>query len=464
MTCQSALDYRELNPTEPMPEAPATARPATAPISTEQRAWIERALTAIDDRANLDLLIELVNIANPTGEERPMAEHLESAMRTRGLASYLMPIDSQSANVVGRYGNHLGPSILFFAPLDSAISHLADEEVPWAGPAMRPDMLPHAVIDGERVLGMSAVNPKAHIVAIVAAISAVAKANIPLTGRAIAAFGAGGAPSNKRPANARYNVGHGAGCEFLLQQGVRADFAVVAKPGYSVQWEEVGIVWFRVRVHGTQTYVGRKHVFKDDNPIVHAAKVIEALERWIPEYSKRHTSGLVGPQGAVGAIEGGWRYKPSFPPAACDLYVDLRISPRAAPMQVWREMDACLEQVRTSLGIRIDNELIVAVDGPATDPENWIVRSGVRAWEETEGRTHAAIKNTSGQTEAVILRRHGIPTARIGLPTIMSPEQGALDAPHSVGVAEPATIRNLASIYVRMIIDTCTRSIAEVGL
>ena len=34
-------------------------------------------------------------------------------------------------------------------------------------------------------------------------------------------------------------------------KGVRADFAIVTKPGFAVQWEEVGVCWFRVRVQVT---------------------------------------------------------------------------------------------------------------------------------------------------------------------------------------------------------------------
>ena len=52
---------------------------------------------------------------------------------------------------------------------------------------------------------------------------------------------------------------------------VRADFAIVTKPGFAVQWEEVGVCWFRVRVHGLQSYVGRKHVLAEDSAIAKAA-------------------------------------------------------------------------------------------------------------------------------------------------------------------------------------------------
>ncbi len=438
----------------------------TAGFDDKRRGWVEQALSFIDDAENLSLLASIVNIASPTGEERKLAEYLCAAMQAQGLQSELQVIDAASANALGRLGDGFGPSLLLFAPLDSAFSGIAAEELPWVGPQMRPDLLPQAVIEEDRVIGLSADNPKAHIVALIAAAQAVRKAEIPLTGRVRLAFGAGGAPSNHRPQQTRANVGHGAGCEFLLQQGVRGDFAIIAKPGYAVAWEEVGLVWFCLRIHGTQSYVGRRHIVVDDNPIVHAATVIPVLERWFADYSRRHESGLCRPQGAIGAIRGGWTYKPAFTPAACDLYVDLRITPRCTPLQAWREMQDSLATLRAQ-GVKIDCELILAIPGQATDPANWIIRSCIAAWEEAEGREHRPLMKTSGQTEAAILRRHGIPTARFGLPALMSPDlldDGAARPAHSMGIVNAQSIRRYSECIVRVIVDTCTRSLAEVGL
>ena len=335
--------------------------------------------------------------------------------------------------------------------------------MPWSGPALRPDQRPVARIEGDGVIGLSADNPKAHIISIISAAAAVRKAEVPLTGRVVLAFGAGGAPSNKRPPLARWNVGHGTGCEFLLQQGVRADFAIVTKPGYAVQWEEVGVCWFRVRVHGAQTYVGRKHVLAEDNAIAKAAALVPLLEEWFAEYSARHTDGLVAPQAAIGAIEGGWTYKPAFPPAACDLYIDMRVSPRSTPMGVWRELNSALRTIQKRFGgtnLVMDCKLIAAVEGPATPETNWIPQACIRAWEAVEGRKHEPFKLTSGQTEAVILRRHGIPTARVGLPAQMSP--GGERIKHTMGVTKVGGMLKLAEVLARTLIDTCTRNLEEI--
>lgn len=417
----------------------------------------------LDRNWMLKELAAIVDIPSPCGEERPLAEYLVRLMSELGIDARVQDIDSLSANAIGQLGDGDGPSVMLFAPLDTAFSGVDSEEIPWIGPVMRPDHRPQARVEGDGVVGLSADNPKAHIIAILAAVDAVRKANVPLTGRVVIALGAGGAPSNKRPANGHWNVGHGTGCEFLLQQGVRADFAIVAKPGFAVQWEEVGVCWFRVRLHGTQSYVGRKHVLIEDNPISKAAFVIPLIEEWLQEYAGRHTDGLVSPQGAVGAIQGGWTYKPAFTPAACDLYVDMRVSPRSTPMEVWRELNSALRDIQRRYpekNLAMDCVLIAAVEGPATEESNWIPQSCIRAWEAVERRDHEPFKLTSGQTEAVIFRRHGIPTARIGLPTQMSP--GGERMKHSMGITKVGGMMKLAEVLARTLIDTCTRNVEEV--
>ena len=110
--------------------------------------------------------------------------------------------------------------------------------------------------------------------------------------------------------------------------------------------------------------------------------------------------------------------------------------------------------------MKIDCKLIAAVEGPATPETSWIVRSCTRAWEAVEGRKHEPLKQTSGQTEAVILRRHGIPTARVGLPAQMSP--GGERTKHTMGVTKVGGMLKLAEVLSRTLVDTCTRTVEEV--
>ncbi|MBV8085799.1 MAG: peptidase dimerization domain-containing protein [Chloroflexi bacterium] len=432
-------------------------------MSHEQRAAVQKAWGLIDAGELAKLDAELVSIPSPTGEERAIAEFLAEHLTQAGLQGEYQPIDERQGNAVARLpGTGDGAGLLLYAPTDTAFAGDEDEDVPWIGPSVRRDLKPGGFIENGNVIGLGAENPKAYVTCVVAAAEAVAKAGIPLKGSLLVGLGAGGMPTNTRPGISRHNTGQGNGCSFMLERGVRGDFAILAKPGYAVSWEEVGLCWFKVTVKGALNYTGIRHIVPYRNPIVAAAKVIEGLEAWFPEYSKRHTSGLVAPQGSIGAIEGGWTYKPAFVPAACNLYVDVRIGPRQEPAQLDHEFGQALAAIRSqNPGLEIQHRMILSVPGTHSDPGSWVVQSLMRAWEDVEGRPHQPILNTSGATDAAILRGRGIPTARLGLPRSEAP---AAYPGFSMGIGNAASMEKLTRCLVYAIVDTCTRERAEVGL
>ncbi len=444
--------------------APQSVDTVPLPLDRARRDAVERGAASLDERWMRDLLVRLVETPSPFGEERAIAELLADTMAGLGLDAEVQALDSRSANAIGRLeGVGGGPELLLFAPLDSPFTGRAEDEVPWVGDSLPDHMIPRAIVGEGTVTGLSADNPKAHIVCIISALQSILSTGIEISGGLTVAFGAGGAPANPRPGDDRPEVGHGRGCRHMLDRGLAPDFALIAKPGYAVAWEEVGLCWFRVRVRGVQTYVGRKHFLAYRNPIAEAAHVVTGLEAWFDEYARRHTDGLVAPQGAVGAIQGGWTYKPSMVPAACDLYVDMRIGPRTTPEEARRELEEALAGIAAAHeGLEATCEPILQIPGYGTDPENWIIQSAIRGFEDTEAKPHAPFLETSGQTEAVILRAAGIPTARFGLPATMT--ASAERPPHTMGLVETAGMRRFARCLIYIIVDTCTRSRAEVGL
>ncbi|MDE0175323.1 MAG: peptidase dimerization domain-containing protein [Defluviicoccus sp.] len=444
--------------------APQSVETVALPLDAARRDAVERGAASLDERWMQDLLVRLVETPSPFGEERVIADLLADTMAEIGLDAEVQALDSRSANAIGRLeGTGSGPGLMLFAPLDSPFTGRADDEVPWVGDRLPDHMIPRAIVGEGTVTGLSADNPKAHIVSIISAIRSILSTGVELSGGLTVAFGAGGAPAGPRPGDDRPAVGHGRGCRHMLERGPAPDFALIAKPGYAVAWEEVGLCWFRVRVRGVQTYVGRKHFLAYRNPIADAAHIVTRLEAWFDEYARRHTDGLVAPQGAVGAIQGGWTYKPSMVPAACDLYVDMRISPRTTPAEAGRELEAALAEIAGAHeGLETTCDTLLEIPGRGTDPENWIIQSAIRGFEDTEGRPHAPFLETSGQTEAVILRAAGIPTARFGLPAVMT---ASAERPrHTMGLVETAGMRRFARCLIYTIVDTCTRSRAEVGL
>ena len=432
------------------------------PLSKEQGQWLKRAWSEIDEGRLGELNRKMVSIPSPTGEERELAQFMTSHMGACGISAFYQPIDENQGNAVGRLsGSGNGVELLLYAPLDTAFAGRSEEDCPWVGLELPAEMTIEAYIKDGDVVGLGAENPKGYAACVLSAAEAIRRAGVPLKGTVLVGFGAGGMPTNKRPSIRRFNAGQGTGCAFMLEQGIRGDFAIVAKPGYAVSWEEVGLCWFRVCVKGSLGYTGVRHVVRGRNPIVDAAKVVTLLEEWFPKYSERNTSGLVSPQGSVNVIEAGWAYKPAFIPAVCNLYVDLRISPRTDPVDAKRQFEAAISEIRQANSeLDLAWEMVLAIPGTSTDPASWIIQSCMRAWEYVEGKKHTPRQGTSGATDANILRAGGIPTARLGMPRLKSAPQGQRAA-FSMETSNISGMKQLTKCLVYAIIDTCTRERSE---
>jgi acetylornithine deacetylase/succinyl-diaminopimelate desuccinylase-like protein len=429
-------------------------------LDTRSRQWVQEAWELIDPRRLTELVVGMVDIPSPTGEEGELARWLADTMAGCGLDGRYQEIDSEQGNAVGRLrGDGTGEDLLLFAPIDTLTVGDPAEDVPWAGPELRPDMCTRAQVHGDHVVGLGASKPKGHAAALIAAAEAIGRAGVPLRGDLLVGLGAGGMPTNGRTARGltRRNTGQGVGCSFMLEQGVWADHALIAKPGWAVAWEEVGLCWFDVRVHGTYTYVGSRHRMPYRNAVAGAAVVIDALERWFPEYAVRHTDGLVAPQGIVSGVEGGWGRTAAITPAVCHLAVDLRISPRTSPAQARREFAEAMAAIRAAHPeLEVDWDLVLAIPGTATAQDAPIVAAAVDAWEAIAGRPHEPIVGTSGATDANILRSRGLPTARIGMDRIGPDAPLPLDFPSGQNVVDIREAVRLARAVVHTAIALCT--------
>ena len=432
-------------------------------LNAELSGIAEAASAHVDGDELLRLTAAMVDIPSPTGEERALAEFLAARFDELGLDGTCQTIDDQQANAVGRLpGTGGGPALMLYAPIDTAFAGDAEEDSPWIDLTDRTDQIAAAAIEGDFVRGLGAHNPKGHGACAVMAAAALRRAGVALKGDLTVALAAGGMPTNRRPTSTRDNIGHGAGAAFLLQQGARPDFAIVAKPG-PVAWEEVGVSWFRVRVGGLLGYAGTRHVVAHKNPIIDAMTVVHELEKWFPEYTARNTSGLCAPQGSIGHISGGWPNKPTFIPGACDIGLDLRLNPRTPPEEAKRQFGEAVDGIRAKHPeLELDWEMTLAVPGSHTEENNWIVQSAIRAFEAETGRPFEPGAHSSGATEANVLRQWDIPTARIGMPA--PPERGKWAGMFSMGEAHVQSLMQLTRILIHATVDTCGRTRDDVGL
>lgn len=435
-------------------------------LAEPRRANVRAAADLVTTERLAQLTCALVNVPSPTGDESAVARTIRDLLGESVPSATVMPLDDRQANAWGRIaGAGTGPSLMLYAPTDTVTTGNPAEDLPWLG-ELRPDLRPEAKVDDRSVIGLGASNPKGHAACVLAAAEAIARAGIDLRGDLIAAFGAGGMPTNARPGvgNPRQNTGQGAGASFLLEQGVHTDYAVIAKPGWTIAWDEVGLVWFEIIVHGTHTYTGSRHRLPYRNPVGLAAEVTLALEKWFPTYTARHTSGQVAPQGMVANVHGGWTRTASFTPENVRLMVDLRISPRATPSRVRRELEAEVARIATELDTRIDVRPMLAIPGQETDPDNWLVRTAVAEWEAVTGRSHPRTDDGSGATDAAILRSRGIPTVRVGMPKVTD-TRSPIDFARGMNTLDLDEAVAFTRFLIRLALQVCssTTEKAEVG-
>lgn len=415
-------------------------------------------MSSITRERIVDMVCGLVDIPSPTGGERQLAEWAAQHLAGAGVDAQTQVIDDHQANAVGVLrGSGDGSSLLLYAPTDTFTTGDPELDLPWAGPSMRADMLPRAKVHGDLIVGLAAGNPKGHAAAVMLVVEALARSGVALSGDVVVGLGAGGMPSFVVPevgSPGRLNTGHGVGANFLLERGFHTDRAVIAKPGWNVSHEEVGLVWIDVEVPGEHTYVGSRHRLPYRNPAPIAAAVITRLESWFEEYAAAHESGTMRPQGIVSSVLGGNERLAAATSALVRLRLDVRLTPDQTPPEAVREVRAQVRRVADELGVEIGVRQVAAVPGTRTDPEEEIVRTAVRAWETVAGQKHEPIRQNSGATDANIIRMRGIPTARVGMPKVLTaPDGGPVDFTLGMNIVDVVEVRRLVEVLTRIVLD-----------
>ncbi|PSR58822.1 MULTISPECIES: M20 family metallopeptidase [Nocardia] len=434
------------------------------PLDDDRRAMYEAVCDRLDPDRFRDLLVSLVDIHSPTGRERAasefMADHLRHAV---GIDAAYRPVSEHTGNVLGEMrGTGGGSRLLLYAPIDTHIDPEAD--VPWVGPRLRPDMVPRARVDGDLVIGLGASNPKCMVAGLTEVVHAVADAGVPLIGDLAIGFAGGGMPVTMSD---RDNVGMSSGVFHLLTHGAMPDHAIVLKPWWAVYPEEPGMCWFKVSVRGTFGYAGISRGTPGfRSSIVPAARVVEHIEAWLPEYTARNTSGSTIPEGWISALRSGNPDKPAFPSATTEIYLDVRVNPRTTPGEVRNQFARLISHIRaTEPDIDLDWEMYGSLPGGMTDPGNWIIRSCRRGWEEVEGRPYESTPLLGGQTDGTLIRRMGVPCARIGYPWPPATAPAELnEGLGGMGVASVSDVMTAVRAVAYAVVDTLTRTREDVGL
>ncbi len=433
-------------------------------LSDVQSRWLEAARSRINSGRLKHLLVELTDIHSPTGAERRACEFLVQYLRKLGFDAQYQEVDEDSGNLIARLaGTGGGASLMLYAPIDTHLEATAAADLPWVGPSLRADMLPHAREQNGLVIGLGASNPKSMLCTLIEAATAVRESGAALKGDLIIASCGGGMPwlVPERRMN-----GISSGVRYMLNHGFDADCGIIFKPGDEVYYEHPGMCWFKISARGSLGYSGLPRGIPGfRSSIVPAAKVILALEQWLIEYPARHETEQVRPEGWIAATRAGWPDKPAFPSATTELFLDIRTNPDQTSISVKKELDDFLLKLcADDPALDLQCELYAACEASRTDPGHWIVQSAQRAWEARHRKPYPGAPRASGQTDAATLCRLGIPLVRMGYPFMVNMPVQYSDGLGGMGVARISDLVGPCESVIYSIIDTCTRERGELGL
>jgi acetylornithine deacetylase/succinyl-diaminopimelate desuccinylase-like protein len=431
----------------------------------------------IDQQRLVAGCVALVDVPAPTGFERACAERAVELLVERGLNAELLLLDEHAADawaLIPARGPRAGsaPTVLLYSPIDTVTTGNVAEDIPQVAERIAGHLCAESVVTTDAsgntvIVGLGAQNPKGHAACVLEAAAVLASAN-ELDGDVVIGIGAGGMPTDPldRAGEKRLATGHGVGAAALLNELRRRDVfpaaAVIAKSGWFVQHEEVGLAWIDVVVQGTHTYVGARHRIPYRNAVADAARVVVALEDEFMD-ATRGGAGTLEPQAMVSSLVGGWDRMPAFLPASARLRCDIRVLPGETAAVGLARVGRVLEQLRAKdpdLDARAEITLDIA--GSHTAIDHWICDSARKAWELTDGRPHESPTRQSGSTDANILRNAGVPTARIGLPKVHV--NGAeLGFAEGMNTVDTAAMTSLTELLLRTVAIAHTHPHRDAG-
>ena len=390
---------------------------------------------------------QLVNVHSFTGDEQRMADLMVSLFDGMRLQVQRQQVEDNRANALGTWaGAGGGPSLMFNGHMDTSYSG----REPWLRDV--PGFQPQAFERDGRLYGLGISNMKGALACYLEAVRALQDAGVRLRGDVLIAAVSGEIEKTQYgdATGAQYR-GYAAGSRYLVSHGGVADMCLLGEPTEGkVVLGHFGALWLRIRVHGNFIHTAFSEGKRDQNSILRAHQVLDAVQEWIPTWENDPANAYRGTKAIVnvGAIQGGFGWRVSRTPHHTDLFLDVRVPPTKEMGVARREI---LEWVR-SLAQRfpdygVEGEVYVTAPGAEIDEGHELVAAIDAAHEQVFG-TKPERDVTRWFSDASALTRYGIPTVNYGTST------GLMD----VELGENLEIEGLvqtAEVYARVAMDVC---------
>ncbi len=398
----------------------------------------QTAATAIDGECVIDALHLLTHGRTPRGHERPTADRLAAwaqqrwpaiSWRVEPLSPTAANLTATSARVEGRDGDG-GPvpgeagELLFCSHLDTSLS--GD---PWRDRWVTGNGAPLRRFEVDRAAGLvtgfglgAARGPAAAaLVGFAAAAQTLDEAGV--RHRLSLLLAASGTHRSPFAADDDCTGPDGAGTigaeAYLRAHGLPAA-AVVARGGPAgVLYEEPGALFVRVSLHSGFLPVPSRHLAAPPGGLLGGlGTVIAALERWRDEHlAVRPAVGQIAAEVGLGAVRGGLAARPDLLPGLAELHLYVVTLPSDDPGEIVAAITDRLthDLAGTPLAdCRLSVDVRLAHQAGRTPADADVVRHAVAAWEREHLAEAPVISGWKGSTDGVVLRGHGVPTARLG--------------------------------------------------
>jgi acetylornithine deacetylase len=402
---------------------------------------------AIDGERLVDWASRAISIPSFTGSEEEMARFMDETLSELGLAVQWQQVEDGRANVLGTLpGEGGGPSLMFNGHMDTSYSG----REPWL--AHVPGFQPEPFVREGRLYGLGISNMKGALACYVEAVRALLDAGVRLRGDLLVAAVCGEIEKTQyRDATGAEFRGYAAGTRYLVSHGGVADMCLLGEPTEGkVVLGHFGALWLRIRVNGNFIHTAFSEGKRDQNSILRAHRVLEAVQEWIPTWEDDQANAYRGAKAIVnvGAIEGGFGWRVSRTPHHTDLFLDIRVPPTKEMGVARREV---LDWVR-SLGERfpdygIEGEVYVTAPGAEIEEGHELVAAIDGAHQAVFGAKPER-DVTRWFSDASALTRYGVPTVNYGTST------GLMD----VELGENLEIDGLAKtaeVYARVAMEVC---------
>jgi len=402
---------------------------------------------SIDRDRLVETASRMIGTHSFTGDEEGMARLMVELFEARGLHVQWQQVEDGRANALGTWaGAGGGPSLMFNGHMDTSYSG----REPWLKNVR--GFQPSAFVEDGRLYGLGISNMKGALACYVEAVSALQDAGVRLRGDVLLAAVCGEIEKTQHgDAQGSQYRGYAAGTRYLVSHGGVADMCLLGEPTEGkVVLGHFGALWLKVRVHGNFIHTAFSEGRRDENSIVRAHEVLDAILAWIPSWEDDPANTYRGAKAIVnvGAIEGGFGWRVSRTPHHTDVFLDVRVPPTkqmaAARGEVLGMVRGLAERFRD---YGIEGEVYVTAPGAEIEEEHPLVAAIDEVHEEVYGAPPGR-DVTRWFSDASALTRYGVPTVNYGTST------GLMDVELGENLEIDGLVRT-AEVYARVAMRVC---------